>query len=236
MHRALVYVLLGFLSICLFGRALATDAPIVGTIEAKLKQLEAEVKRLDAEVKRLDAENQVLKDQQFKQKKVATEAFWNKCIGVNNRFIAGKAELWFKEFRPSAVASTCRDAAKGLRALNNADVDSDVIDHVNRVVRGFEKIGAIAEVKGRESLWADAMEGVGFVVKTSSRSKLLGSVAGAVADSGSIAIGIAHSDSAKKATSAGQRQTMGVAQELIDSEERVIKNVRDKYGMELKPW
>src|SRR5437588_2963841 len=76
-----------------------------------------------------------------------TETYWNKCIEVNKEFVTGNAEVWFKEFRPAAVGGTCRGAARGLRELDNSGVDPEVIDHVNRVIRAFEQIGAIAETK-----------------------------------------------------------------------------------------
>ena len=121
----------------------------------------------------------------------------------------------FKEFRPASVSNTCRDAAKRLREIDNAGVDPAVIDHVNRVIRGFEQMGAIAETKGRESLWRDATSAVAFVIKVASATR----PPGAVADGGSLAIGIGASEQGGIATREGQAETIGIANDLMASEE-----------------
>ncbi len=87
---------------------------------------------------------------------LASANYWNRCIDINNQSVASKSDLWFKNFRPEAIEVTCRTAASKLRALQTTSVAPEVVDHVNRVIRGFETIGAIAKVKGRESLLRDA--------------------------------------------------------------------------------
>lgn len=162
-----------------------------------------------------------------------TAAFWEKCIEVNKLYVTDKSDVWFKEFRPATVGSTCRDAAQRMRAIDNSGVDHEVIDHVNRVIRGYEQIGAIAEVKGKESLWRDAAATMGFIINICRR---LDVSAGITVDGGSVAIGIGASEQGGKATSEGQTQALGIANKLIDSEERVIRHVRKTYQIELKPW
>jgi hypothetical protein len=160
-----------------------------------------------------------------------TLAYWDRCIEVNTQFVADKGEVWFKEFRPSAVGGTCREAAKQLREIDNAGIDPEVIDHVNRVIRGFEQMGAIAETKGKESLWRDTAATVGFIIKVAR-----GTHVGVVADGGSLAMGIGGSDQGSAASRDGQAQTAAVAGKLIDSEEQTIRHVRKTYGIELRPW
>ncbi len=160
-----------------------------------------------------------------------TEAYWNKCIDVNKQFVTEKGDVWFKEFRPKAVGTTCREAAKRLREIDNAGVDPEVIDHVNRVIRGFEQMGAIAETKGKESLWRDTAAAIGFVIKVARRRN-----PGLVADGGSLAMGIGASEKGGKATQEGQAETIDIANKLMESEEQAIRHVRKSYGIELKPW
>lgn len=160
-----------------------------------------------------------------------SEAYWNRCIEVNKEFVTDKGEVWVKEFRPATVGSTCRDAAKRLRELHSSGVDPEMIDHVNRVIRGFEQIGAIAETKGKESLWRDATAALGFIIKVAMRSHN-----GAVADGGSLAMGIGASEQGGKGTREGQAETISIANKLMDSEEQVIRHVRKTHGVELEPW
>jgi hypothetical protein len=160
-----------------------------------------------------------------------TEAYWNKCGDVHKQFVRDMADIPYKEFRPKAVGTTCRDAAKGLRGIDNAGVDPEVIDHINRVIRGIEQIGAIAETKGKESLWRDTAAAIGFVIKVAR-----GSCPGIVADGGSLLIGIGASEEGGKATREGQAETIGIANRLAESEEQAIRHVRKTYRIELKPW
>ena len=161
-----------------------------------------------------------------------TESYWNKCIDVNDAFVVDKGDVWFKEFRPAIVGKTCRDAAKRLREIDNSGTDPEVIDHVNRVIRGYEQMGAIAETKGKESLWRDATAAVAFVIKVARATR----PPGAVADAGSLAMGIGASEQGGKATREGQAQTIGIANKLMESEEEAIRHVRKTYSIELKPW
>lgn len=150
---------------------------------------------------------------------------------MNKQFITDKGDVWFKEFRPTNVGTTCRDAAKRLREIDNVGVDPEVIDHVNRVIRGFEQMGAIAETKGKESLWRDTAPAIGFVIKIAR-----GANPGAVADGGSLAMGIGASKQGGKATKEGQAETIGIANKLMESEEQAIRHVRKTYQIELKAW
>lgn len=163
-----------------------------------------------------------------------TKAYWERCIQVNKQFVTDKSEVWFKEFRPTAVGRTCREVAKWLREIDTACVDPEVIDHAYRVVRGFEQMGAIAETKGRESLWRAATAAVGFVIKITKPTRRLGY--GLVADGGSLAMGIGASDEGGETTRDGQAETLGVANKLMESEEDAIRHVRKAFRLELKPW
>jgi hypothetical protein len=58
----------------------------------------------------------------------------------------------------------------------------------------------------------------------------------AEADGGWIEMGLGLFPGGRKATTEGQEQTSKVASEIIKSEESVIKAMREKYGIELRPW
>lgn len=161
-----------------------------------------------------------------------TQAYWDQCSEVNKQFVTDKGELWFKNFRPAAVGATCRDAAKRLREIDNKGVDPEVIDHVNRVIRGFEQMGAIAETKGRQSQWQDTGAIIALVILEKIRAS---KGVGAVADGGRMPIGLGIL-AGREATREGEAEVISIANKLIDSEERVIKHVRKTYGIELRPW
>jgi len=93
-------------------------------------------------------------------------------------------------------------------------------------------MGAIAETKGKESLWRDAAAGVGLLAKLMARSGTVG----AVADGGILPIGPGISEKGGKATREGQTKTEQLANKLIESEEQAIQHVRNTYGIELRPW
>ena len=160
-----------------------------------------------------------------------TERYWKDCIAINNEFIARKSDIWFKQFRPGAIESACKDAAQRLRDLDTRDVERDVVDHVNRVIRGYETIGAIARVKGRESLLRDGGDILKFIYSVSKNAN-----PGAVADGGWMEMGVGLFSGGRQATSEGQQQTSGLASELMTSEEAVIRVIRQKYEIELQPW
>ncbi len=162
---------------------------------------------------------------------LSTKNYWDRCVDINQRFVANKSEIWFKEFRPSAVEAACREAATKLRELDTSNVDRQVVDHVNRAIRGYETIGAIAKVKGQESLLRDAADTLKFIYAVSKSSH-----ARAYADGGWIEMGLGLFGRGRKATASGQEQTSTIASSIIESEEAVIKAIREKYGVELKPW
>lgn len=160
-----------------------------------------------------------------------TKHYWERSVEINNQFVAGKSEVWFKEFRPTAVEGTCREAARKLRELDTGGVDPVVIDHVSRAIRGFEQIAAIAKVKGQESLWRDAGDTMKFIYAISKGGRV-----GSYGDGGWMEMGLGLFAGGQKATAEGQDETSAVASEIMKSEESIIRHVRTKYGIELKPW
>lgn len=161
----------------------------------------------------------------------ATKKYWRRCIEINKRFLSDKSEIWFKELRPSSIERICRETAEGLRRLSTRDVDPQVIDHVNRAIRGYEEIGAIAKIKGRQSLTSDAAHALKFAYLARSMA-----VPGLVAGGGWVEMGLGLSPEGRKATSEGQAQSRRIASSIMKFEEAIIQAMRKKYGIELKPW
>jgi len=178
------------------------------------------------------AENRVAEELvATKMTALATKNYWDRCVEINSRFVSERSEIWFKEFRPSSVEAVCREAARRLRELDTSNVDPEVVDHVNRAIRGYETIAAIAKVKGQESLLRDASDTLIFIYRICRNSN-----SGAFADGGWLEMGVGFFAGGQKATSEGQEQTRSIASSIIESEERVIKLMRQKYGIELRPW
>lgn len=233
LERSLFPVMLAFL--CGFNSAEAshdTAKPTQGVPEKPAANTESEVEGTEAAEAEVLTEKKAAEDRTAREKvALATKNYWDRCIDVNNRFVSDKSEVWFKEFRPGAVEATCREAARGLRELDSGNVDPLVVEHVNRAIRGYETIGAIAKVKGRQALLRDAAHMLKFIYRSRSVA-----VMGAYADGGWIEMGLGISRGGRKAATEGQDQTSKIASKIIDSEEAVIKAMREKYNLEIKPW
>ena len=188
----------------------------------------------DPKAKSTEAQSKQQIDRQqlaIEETKSATKQYWSSCVANNRRFIKDKSDVWFKEFRPDAVELTLRDAAKRLRALDKTNVDGRVLDHVNLAIRGFENMGAIVKIKGKESLRNDALGVLNFI-----RFKSPKQFSGAVVDGGLFETGPALTEGGKAATREGQLATTKIASDLVSSEEETIRAMRESYKIELEPW
>jgi|GEM_PF-4781529 len=205
----------------------ARDSSDKRVADAEREAQEAKAAESKAQAEKMAAEEKAA----LEKVALSTKNYWDRCRDINQRFVSDKSEIWFKEFRPSAVEATCREAASRLRELETSNVDPQVVDHVNRAIRGYETIGAIAKVKGQESLLRDAGDTLKFIYSVSKSGRV-----GAYADGGWVEMGLGLFAGGQKATSDGLEQTSTIASSLIESEETVIKAMREKYGVELKPW
>lgn len=206
---------------------LAKDSPDKRIADAERAAKEAKAAEAKARAEKNASEERA----SLEMAALATKNYWERCADINKQSISDKSEIWFKEFRPGAIEATCREAARRLRELDNSNVDPQVIDHVNRAIRGYETIGAIAKVKGQESLLRDAGDTLKFIYSVSKAGRV-----GAFADSGWIEMGIGLSAGGEKATAEGQAQTSSIASSIVEAEETLIRTMREKYGVELKPW
>jgi hypothetical protein len=177
----------------------------------------------------------------------ASQAFWYRCIQVNDKIIGDRKGVWLQQFRPSSVGDVYRDAARRITELPTQGVDPVVIDHVNRVKRALDLVGSIVERRGSESLNRDVASVARVAAKYGPR--MVRYLTGLPVPEiplptdptlGGVTPGVVLGDPCPpmgpSGSQSGTAEIWAIFMPLVKSEEETIRHVRQTYGVELPPW
>jgi hypothetical protein len=142
----------------------------------------------------------------------ATQASWAQCSAIKRHHADDLKAIWFRSIRPAAVEQIMSRTGSQLRAVDTKNVDPVVIDHINRAITSFEKMGDLLGSKGTVALYDEFMPSDG--------SLLLGSISRQKTG---------HYENLHRALDE-------IKSELDQSERQTILHMRETYGVELKPW
>lgn len=151
----------------------------------------------------------------------ATRFFWEAGRKAKGEFADAYGKIRFPALRPGKVASLARAAAEQLRELDKEGVDTDVIDHVNNVIRYYENLATNASKQGNK-------EAVQMALKSYTDYLREGGDAPpppVPADLGLSVLKLLNDNEPAKAV-----------QRLQADEANLLKTLRKRYDIELNPW
>jgi hypothetical protein len=146
----------------------------------------------------------------------ATENYWLDCADRITDHQKELNEIWVRDLRPEKVASVYRRTAQRLRDVPVNEVDKEVVNHINNVIRGYEEI-------------AEGLENEGLAVL---RDEFIPS-------KGVLGLGLVKLGAERETTGARHRiraKYDAVREKLEVSERTTIDEMRRRHNLELRPF